>query len=277
MPRLPLGRTLEGCRERCLGQIQGRTVTPAERPTFASITCNTRCALGSVTKSCIRLITIDLPYNAISTAVHSATKILTLALLSATLLAAADKKLPLEETTNDLLTISATAILDRDQIKQELGYDLGADIAVVRVTLHTVSDKPIQVSHDDFLLISNKDGQRSQPFEPGQLAGADSLIVTQNGAKQAATRRPGLMIGGLGGGIGTGKATQTPDVKVQDSHDDAPNPLLAVLTAKILPEKEITDTISGLLYFQIVGKVKPKDLEFRYKGPAGALALRFKP
>jgi hypothetical protein len=203
--------------------------------------------------------------------------ILTLALLSATLLPAADKKLPIEETTNDLLTISATAILDRDQIKQELGYDLGADIAVVRVTLHTVSDKPIQVSHDDFLLVSAKDGQRSQPFEPGQIAGADSLTVTQNGTKQAATRRPGLMIGGLGGGLGTGQTAAAPDVKVQASHDDQVNPLLAMLSAKILPEKEITDTISGLLYFQTVGKVKPKDLELHYKGPAGKLALRFRP
>jgi hypothetical protein len=90
--------------------------------------------------------------------VRFATKILALALLSTVLFPAADKKLPLEETTNDLLTISATAILDRDQIKQELAYDLGPDIAVVRVTLHTVSDKPVQVSHDDFLLVSAKDG-----------------------------------------------------------------------------------------------------------------------
>jgi hypothetical protein len=217
-----------------------------------------------------------LPYNAISTTVHSARAILTLALLAA-LVPAADRKLPLEETTNDLLTITATAVLDRDQIKQELGYDLGPEIGVVRVTLHTVSDKPIQVSHDDFLLVSSKDGARSQPYEPGQIAGADSLIVTPNGTKQSASRRPGLMIGGLGGGIGTGGATATPDVKVQASHDDTTNPLLAVLAAKILPEKEITDTISGLLYFQVVGKVKPKDLELHYKGPAGTLALRFRP
>lgn len=207
---------------------------------------------------------------------HPAAKILSVAILSATLLPAADKKLPIEETTNDLLTISATVVLDRDQIKQELGYDLGPEIAVVRVTLHTVSDKPIQVSHDDFLLVSSKDGARSEPYEPGQIAGADSLTVTQNGAKQA-TRKPGLMIGGLGGGIGTGTTNQTPDVKVQASHDDTPNPLLAVLAAKILPEKEITDTISGLLYFQAVGKLKPKDLELHYKGPAGKLALRFRP
>jgi hypothetical protein len=210
--------------------------------------------------------------------VRSATKILTLALLSITLLpAAADKKLPIEETTNGLLKISATVIMDRDQIKQELGYDLGPDIAVVRVTLHTVSDKPIQVSHDDFLLISSKDGARSEPYEPGQIAGADSLTVTQDGAKQAANRRPGLTIGGFGGGIGTGQANQTPNLKTQASHDDQVNPVLAVLNAKILPEKEITDTISGLLYFQMSGKLKPKDLELHYKGPAGRLALRFKP
>jgi hypothetical protein len=209
--------------------------------------------------------------------VHSARAILTFALLSsAALFASADKKLPVEETTNDLLTITATATLDRDQIKQELGYDLGPDIALVRVTLHTVSDKPIQVSHDDFLLISSKDGQRSQPYEPGQLAGADSLTVTENGAKQA-TRKTGLMIGGLGGGLGSGTTPQAPNLKTQASHDDTPNPLLAVLAAKILPEKEITDTISGLLYFQMVGKLKPKDLELHYKGPAGKLALRFKP
>jgi hypothetical protein len=210
-----------------------------------------------------------------STAVRFATKIFTLALLSTTLLPAADKKLPIEETTNDLLTISATAILDRDQIKQELGYDLGPDIAVVRVKLHTVSDKPIQVSHDDFLLISSKDGARSEPYEPGQIAGADSLTVTENGTKQT-SRKPGLMLGGLGIGGGS-QGTQAPNLKTQSSHDDTPNPLLAVLAAKILPEKEITDTISGLLYFQTVGKVKPKDLELHYKGPAGKMALRFRP
>jgi hypothetical protein len=207
--------------------------------------------------------------------VHFARAALIIAFPLATLFAAADKKLPIEETTNDLLKISATATLDRDQIKQELGYDLGADIAVVRVTLHTVSDKPVQVSHDDFLLVSSKDGQRSEPFEPGQIAGADSLTVTPNGTKQSATRKTGLMIGGLG--LGAGTTPQTPDVKVQASHDDTTNPLLAVLAAKILPEKEITDTVSGLLYFQMVGKLKPKDLELHYRGPAGKMALRFKP
>ena len=209
---------------------------------------------------------------------HSARIILAAALFSAALLPAADKKLPIEDTTNDQLAISASAIIDRDQIKQELGYDLGADIIVVRVALRVVSEKPVQINHDDFLLVSDKDGQRSEPYEPGQIAGADSLTVTPTGMRKGGgLGRPGLMIGGLGGGIGTGSSTPNPDVKVEAKHDDTPNPLLAVLNDKILPEKEITDKISGLLYFQIVGKVKPKDLELHYKGPAGRMALRFKP
>jgi hypothetical protein len=134
------------------------------------------------------------------------------------------------------------------------------------------------VSHDDFLLISDKDGQRSEPFEPGQIAGADSLTVTPNGVKKA-SRRPsfGGMVGIGGGGIGNAGAAPPPDLKVEAKHDEQENPLLAVLTDKILPEKEITESISGLLYFQIVGKVKSKNLELHYKGPAGKMALRFKP
>jgi hypothetical protein len=212
--------------------------------------------------------------------VHCPRTILSVALLSVALLPAADKKLPIEDTTNDQLAISAIAIIDRDQIKQELGYDLGADIVVVRVALRVVSDKPVQVSRDDFLLISDKDGQRSEPFEPGQIAGADSLTVTPNGMRKGGTGRSGLggiSLGGIGIGTGNSKATESPDVKVEAKRDDTPNPLLAVLNEKILPEKEITDKISGLLYFQIVGKVKPKDLELHYKGPAGRMALRFKP
>ena len=87
-------------------------------------------------------------------------------------------------------------------------------------------------------------------------------------------------MGGLGfpgGGVGTSGGTSTVDTKVESVHSDKPNPLLAVLKDKILPEKEITEPISGLLYFQMIGKLKPKDLELHYKGPGGQLGLRFRP
>jgi hypothetical protein len=202
----------------------------------------------------------------------------TLFCISVAMLGAADKKLPIDETSNDVLAISVSAPLDKDQIKQELGSDLGADIVVVRLTARPVSEKPVQLSLDDFLLISGKDGQRSEPFAPGQLAGSDSLIVTSNGARKGLgdhSHRPTFGIGGIG--IGSPGSTPPPDLKTQESRDDKENPLLAAITAKILPEKQITEPVSGLLFFQIMGKVKAKDLELHYKGPAGPMALRFRP
>jgi hypothetical protein len=192
---------------------------------------------------------------------------------------AADKKLPIEETSNELLDISVAPPLDKDQIKQELGADLGDDIIAVRLTARPLTEKPVQLSLDDFLLVSDKDGQRSEPFAPGQLAGSDSLAVTENGMRRGlGDHRPRPTIGF--GGIGIGAAdpqAKAPDTKMQESRDEKENPLLAALKAKTLPEKQITEPVTGLLFFQITGKVKTKDLELRYKGPAGAMALRFRP
>jgi len=197
--------------------------------------------------------------------------------VSLAMLCAAEKKLPIDETSNDQLDISVSAPLDKDQIRQELGSDLGPELIVIRLTARPVSDKPVQLSLDDFLLISGKDGQRSAPFAPGQLAGSDSLIVTQNGVRKGlGDHRPTLGIGGFGIGSSPGNAPP-PDLKVEESRAETANPLLAALNAKILPEKQITEPISGLLVFQIVGKVKNKDLELHYKGPAGPMALRFRP
>jgi hypothetical protein len=193
---------------------------------------------------------------------------------------AADKKLPIDETSNELLDISVSAPLDKDQIKQELGSDLGDDIIVIRLTARPVSDKPVQLSLDDFLLVSAKDGQRSEPFEPGQIAGSDSLSVTSGQRKGLGDHgnRPSIGFGGFGiGGAGNSGSAPTPDVKVQESRDEKENPLLAAIKEKILPEKMITESTSGLLFFQGVGKVKAKDLELHYKGPAGKMALRFRP
>lgn len=196
------------------------------------------------------------------------------------LLASADKKLPVGEASNDALDISVSAPLDKDQIKRELGQDLSDDMVVIRLTARPVSDKPVQLSLDDFLLLSSKDGQRSEPFSPGQLAGTDTLAVTDNGMRKGGLgsnpNRPRFGIGLGGAGIGnSGGTAKTPDTKMEEARGDKDNPLLAALTAKILPEKQITEPTVGLLVFQITGKVKAKDLELRYKGPAGRMALRW--
>jgi len=202
-----------------------------------------------------------------------------LVIFCATTLLGAEKKLPLERTSNELVEISATAVVDKDQIRQEIGSDLGGDIILLRVQVRPVSDKPVQISHDDFLLISTKDGQRSQPFEPSQIAGSSTLIVTQTGVRSGRTRTSGGFGGfGIGGGgVGSSSTPTGLDTKVDSKEsDNKDNPVLEVLKQKILPEKEVTEPASGLLYFQIVGKVAPKDLELRYKTSSGRLALRFR-
>jgi len=203
------------------------------------------------------------------------------------LFAGVDKKLPIEQTSNELVEISATAVIDPEQIRQELGSDFGGDVYLVRVTVRDVSEKPIQVSLDDFLLVSSKDGQRSEPYAPSQLAGDTSLVLTPQGTRGgigAGPRSPvwggigGLGVGG--GGVGnTGSVNSGVQAKVEKSKSDPNNPLLAILKDKCLPEKEITESVSGLLYFPKVGdgKIKPKDLELHYKGPGGRLSLRFRP
>ena len=205
-------------------------------------------------------------------------------------LAAAEKKLPIEQTSNDLIEISATALLDKEQIRQELGAELSDGIVVLKVTIRPVSDKPIQVSLDDFSLLSGKDGQRSQPYAPTQIAGASTLVVTSSGARNGGImgNRGGPTWGGAsgaprrlpgnGGGIGNSSEPAAAEAKVENAAADAkPNPLLAVLKEKVLQEKEITQPITGLLYFQMEGKLKPKDLELHYRGPAGRLGMRFRP
>lgn len=200
--------------------------------------------------------------------------------LAATLIEAVDKKLPIEQTSNELVSISATALTDKEQIQHELGSELGSGLVVVRVTFRPVGDKPIQIDRDDFLLVCDKGNfQRAQPFAPSQIAGNATLVVTQEAGKGGGTsNRPSFGGFGLGGVVGgsPGSPPQT-DTKVELTKSDKENPLLAVLTAKGLPEKETKDEVSGFLYFQIDGKVKPKDLELHYKGPGGQLALRFHP
>ncbi|HUA18589.1 MAG TPA: hypothetical protein VMB25_07580 [Bryobacteraceae bacterium] len=194
-------------------------------------------------------------------------------------LSAADKKLPIEETSNELVDVTAS-LLDKDQIHQEFGDSLDPSVVVVRVTVHPLTDKPVQLSRDGFLLVSNKDGQRSEPFAPGQIAGGETIAETPDaghgvGAKHG---RPSFEGIGLGGSLGSSPGgTRAPDFKAHESRDAKPNPLLDALKQKELPEKQITDTASGLLYFQSVGKVKPKDLELHLKGIGSPLALRFHP
>jgi hypothetical protein len=209
------------------------------------------------------------------------------------LLASADKKLPIERTSNELVEI-AGPLLDKDEIVKAFGSDLGGTIVVVRVTVRPLTEKPVRIDYDDFFLLDTGAGQRSAPYEPSQIAGSSVLIVTPTGTRGGiGSIGNGPVWGGIpgtmgrprqrpgnGGGVGnTGGEATTNESKIEtDANKDKPNPLLNALKEKALPQKEVTDNTTGLLYFQIESKkIKPKDLELHYKTPSGRIAMRFQP
>lgn len=190
------------------------------------------------------------------------------------------KQLP-GQAGNDDIELVGSVIIDRDEIQQALGADLGVGYVVARMKVTPKSEKPLHISVDDFSILSRKDGQRCSALAPGQIAGKGALIVkrapNQPGGAGTATNGP---IWGSVGPVGMGNRSQNKPGETQversnDSKDTPDNPLLAVLKAKVLPDTESTEPVEGLLYFMIDGKIKPKDLAIVYKGQAGKLIMEF--
>jgi hypothetical protein len=212
---------------------------------------------------------------------------LTLFLLGAPALSASDDRYPIGRSSNDFVEISANLLLDKDEIRQAIGpniagSDLGGNIIVVRVTVRPLGDDPVKIWLDDFALLSDKDGQRSAPFQASQIAGAGAIIVKNASSGKTSTTvmaGGGAIMGMPTGGptMGNGASAPGADIEVKDAEDNTDSPLLVALREKALPEKSVTDPVTGLLYFEIDGKVKPKNLELFYKSRSGKLGLRFVP
>jgi hypothetical protein len=218
-------------------------------------------------------------------------------LLSGLVLLAGSGKKPIGEAGNDVVDIYATALVDRDAIRSALGADLPEGIIAVEVRVVPKGDSPLSISRDDFEIISHKDGQRSGPFVASQIAGSAKLVISSSavGGGMYSGNPNGPIWGGIpgtmgrprqlgdpdGGVVGSGasaetetKATQSNDAK--DADKDKNNPLIAALNRKMMPEKETKDPVSGLLYFPLEGKkIKLKDIELIYKGPAGRMIVSF--
>ena len=217
--------------------------------------------------------------------------LLPLLLIAALASAAGDKKSrPTGEAGNDNVDIYATPLLDKDQIKAALGIELPPGIIAIRVKIVPKGDDPLSISRDDFEIISHKDGQRSGPFVPTQIAGGATMVVStvtrDNGTYGGNPNGPvwggipglgrprqmpgdGGAVGSGGGGVTEAEAKTSTDTKQKDS------PLLAALNEKMLADKETKETESGYLYFPLEGKQKLKDIELIYKGPAGRLIVPF--
>lgn len=210
--------------------------------------------------------------------------------LALSLVAFAGDKKPLPgQAGNDDIELVGSVIIDRGEMQQALGADIGAGFVMVRMKVTPKTEKPLRISPDDFTIISRKDGQRSEALAPGQIAGRGVLVV------KAAPDQPGgygtTTNGPIWGGIGGGAPRQLPgnsngvgnsagadggvEAKADAESKDKENPLLEILKSKQLPDKETLEPQQGLLYFPIDGKIKAKDLAVIYKGAAGKLVMEF--
>ena len=204
-------------------------------------------------------------------------------LLAAALISGAEKKPQTRSTENEDVEITATLFADQEAERQVLGSDLGGHYIVAQVQIAPKDGKKITISLDDFLLRTEKDGERTTPFTPSQIAGRGALVVSTGAGRGGSYgERGGPTWGGMplgmpGGAMmgGGGSASGMADATMKSGAKEKENPLLGVLKEKILPEKETQTPVSGLLYFPME-KQKVKDLELIYTTPEGKLSLRFK-
>lgn len=207
----------------------------------------------------------------------------------------ATKAPPAGSATNPVASVEAHLYLDRAAMKTLVGEDPGPNVIIVELSLTPAKGKTIDVKLDDFLLRSDKDGQKSQPFTPTQIAGSTVMVISSRAGEQGTgmgdNRGPGFGIPGIPGmgrrpqslpgdqpTAGTATAdTSTAVASVDDKAGPAKDsPLLVALKEKVMVEKETQEPVKGLLYFVIEDKHKIKDLELLYKTSAGRLSIRFK-
>ena len=204
---------------------------------------------------------------------------LPLLLVSALVLSAAEKKPLPNQAGNDDVDLAGTVILERQEVQQVLGGDLGAGYVLVRIKVTPKADAGLRVSPDDFTLLSRKDGERSPALDPNQIGGKGALVVkaAQQQPGGDGTRTNGPIWGGVVVRAGSSKKaadSDTPEPKVDNTVEESP--IIGILKQKILPETETKTPVEGLLYFIMDGKLKPKDVSLIYKGPAGKLVIDFK-
>lgn len=182
---------------------------------------------------------------------------------------------PITTAANGQVEIHATITLSEPEVAQKLGADPGKGVVLLHVRIESVTDKPIQISPDDFILLSHDDGQRSQPFEPAEIAGQGAMVLTEKSGIVHAGGLGGIGVGIIGGGSSPGNPKATTVATKMDEKQQGNAKLLQILKEKELPRKETADPVEGYLYFPLDGKHKLKNLVVLYRGPAGSLNLEF--
>ena len=193
--------------------------------------------------------------------------------------ASAAKKVISPQTSagNEQIDIVATISLSQEEVTGKLGADPGKGIVLLQVRITPKTDKPVEISPDDFILLAHDDGERSKPFTPAEIAGQGALVVANTAGAKTTKTGTSVGIGGIMGGSGgsPGNSKEIVLNSKMDTKSQGNQALLEALKAKQLPQKESTEPVEGFLYFPLDGKHKLKNLAVLYRGPAGKLDLEF--
>jgi hypothetical protein len=210
-------------------------------------------------------------------------RLVALILASALLLSGAAKKTSATARgENEDLILNVTVYIDSAAVNEALGADLGGHYIVAQVKVEPKYTKEITIDRDDFVLRTDKDGDRTTPMAPSQIAGRGGLVLTRTYGPggEGAERSRGWSIGGMGmggGGAGAGRGPVNTGVKPSEEKSDKEkeSPLKTLLDAKVLPEKKIEEPTTGFLFFPMENQ-KMKDLELVYGGKENRIRMRFK-
>ena len=107
-------------------------------------------------------------------------------LLSALVLPAAPKKTTgTAKGENEDLILTVTLYIDPAEIKQLVGSDLGGHYFVADVKVEPKYGKEVNIDRDDFLLRTDKDGERATPYAGSQVAGKNVIVLSKRPATDA--------------------------------------------------------------------------------------------
>lgn len=215
-------------------------------------------------------------------------RIVGMALALVGLCTAADKGLGEGRAMGKLLDVRATLYNDKKDVQALLGHKIEDDIVVIDVTIKPRGDEPFKLWLDDFFIRSDKDGQRTEPASPSELAGSSVItLVYTHEAAPVMQRENGPVWGdptggqprrlpGQGAGVGNPTSTsERTEARVNEPAGET-NPLLAVLKSRAIEDGEISQPVNGLMYFLMDGKHKVKHLELHYRGQSDKLDIRFR-
>jgi len=188
---------------------------------------------------------------------------------------------------NEDLILTVTLHIDPADIKELIGSDLGGHYIVAETKIEPKYGKDIILDRDDFVLRTDKDGEKAQPYAGSQIAGSGALIIGTEDRNQGVaspgwtgTRVPIVKRGGAAKKKDENDKADKDADAAKPAPEPAPeekaDPLKKTLDAKILREGKTEQPVSGLLYFPLE-KQKMKDLQLDYGDKEHRIRLRFKP